>query len=243
MGFVEIKFGNKMCKVCVNCGSPVMDKNGDKVTQLLNEKLYKKSQILKLLQCEVCGANCDKYLEYEGTLILLDLALQDKAAYRHVLINESHVATILKMSLLTLIVEGYCRWATFQFEQEFEFYTNVGESLGSLVVYLLVSVFTIVNTTATSTVSTSVTRLVLGLLLAYCTRFLKLAALLWVTEDTNFLWSFVDFLFLITSIKVIEVLTDLNRIGCGTAMVVSHLAMRVNDGSSFILERNTVSCL
>ena len=73
-----------------------------------------------------------------------------------------------------------------------------------MVVYLLVSVFIILNT---SLVRTSVARLVLGLLLAYCTRFLKLAALLWVTTDTTFLWSFVDFFFLITSINVAQVCT------------------------------------
>merc|ERR1712142_1130228 len=89
---------------------------------------------LKLRSCPHCGCICDKYIEYEGTLILLDLALQSDAAFRHVLINENHMPTILKMVLLTLIVEGYCRWAAFStgsqfFEQEFEFYSNVGEFL------------------------------------------------------------------------------------------------------------------
>eukprot|EP00092_Neocalanus_flemingeri_P035455 GFUD01038580.1.p1 GENE.GFUD01038580.1~~GFUD01038580.1.p1 ORF type:complete len:235 (-),score=37.35 GFUD01038580.1:51-755(-) len=234
-----------MSKICINCGLPVLDRNGTKVTQLYDEKLYKKSKILKLLQCEVCDKICDRYLEYEGPLILLDLALQNKSAYRHVLINKNHAATILKMSLLTLIVEGYCRWATFQtggqfFEQEFQFYTNVGEALASLVVFLLVSIFIILNT---SMVKPSVVRLVLGLLLAYCTRFLKLAALLWVTTDTTFLWNFVDFFFLITSIKVVQVLTNQHRTGCGIAMSVSHLAMMINDRSRFIFESNPVHCL
>jgi len=234
-----------MTKICINCGAPVLGKNGEESSKLFDENLYKKTKILKLLPCEKCGTICDRYLEYEGTLILLDLALQNKAAYRHVLINENHTSTILKMSLLTLIVEGYCRWATFQtggqfFEQEFQFYTNVGEALTSLGVYLLVSVFIILNT---SLVRSSVPRLVLGLLLAYCTRFLKLAALLWVTTDTTFLWSFVDFFFLITSINVVQVLTDQHRLGCGIAMSMAHVAMQINDRSSFVLESSPVPCL
>jgi len=98
-----------MSKVCINCGLQVLDKNGEQVLKLFDEKLYKKSKILKLLQCEKCDKICDRYLEYEGPLILLDLALQNKSAFRHVLMNENHTAIILKMSLLTLIVEGYCR--------------------------------------------------------------------------------------------------------------------------------------
>jgi len=233
-----------MTKICINCGSPVLNKNGQE-GKLFDENLYKKSKILKLLPCEKCGNICDKYVEYEGTLILLDLSLQNKEAYRHVLFNENHTPTILKMSLLTLIVEGYCRWATNHtggqfFEQEFQFYTNVGESLASLIVYLLVSLVIILNK---SMVRTSVSTLLVGLLLAYCTRFLKLAALLWVTTDTAFLWSFVDFFFLITSINVVQVLTGQSKHGCAIAMSMAHLALQVNDRSSFVLESNPVPCL
>ena len=106
-------FLERMSKICIHCGFPVLDKNDSQVSKLFDENLYKKSKILKLLQCEVCDKICDRYLEYEGTLILLDLALQNICAYRHVLINENHAATILKMSLLTLIVEGYCRYFFF----------------------------------------------------------------------------------------------------------------------------------
>jgi hypothetical protein len=36
-------------------------------------------------------------------------------------------------------------------------------------------------------------------------RFLKLMALLWVTEDTTFLWWFVDILFFLTSLNILQV--------------------------------------
>ena len=67
---------------------------------------------MKLVQCERYDAVCDKYLEYEGTLLLLDVGLQNKSALRHLLINEDHSSAILKVSLLTLIIDGYCRYVT-----------------------------------------------------------------------------------------------------------------------------------
>ena len=99
-----------MTKVCISCGRQIPLDNEKSNSKLYDENLYKKSKILKLRSCPHCGCICDKYIEYEGTLILLDLALQSDAAFRHVLINENHMPTILKMVLLTLIVEGYCRY-------------------------------------------------------------------------------------------------------------------------------------
>ena len=98
-----------MTKVCINCGALVINENGELACKLYDEKLYNKSKIIKLLHCDHCDKVCDKYLEYDGTLLLLDAALQSKAALRHLLINENHSPTILKVSLLTLIVDGYCR--------------------------------------------------------------------------------------------------------------------------------------
>ena len=95
-----------MSKVCIECGRRLPSD----VTQLYHEKLFKKTKILKLLQCEVCDKICDKYLEYEGTLLLLDVALQNRTALRHLLMNSDHRSTILKATLLTLIIDGYCRY-------------------------------------------------------------------------------------------------------------------------------------
>ena len=98
-----------MAKVCINCGALVINENGELASQLYDEKLYNKSKIIKLQHCDHCDKVCDKYLEYDGTLLLLDAALQSKPALRHLLINENHSVTILKVSLLTLIIDGYCR--------------------------------------------------------------------------------------------------------------------------------------
>ena len=58
-----------MSKVCIECGEPLPPS----VTKLYHERLFKKTKILKLVQCERCDEVCDKYLEYEGTLLLLDV--------------------------------------------------------------------------------------------------------------------------------------------------------------------------
>jgi len=65
-----------MPRVCVHCGVPVTDRQGHLVEQLYDQALLAKTNILKLLECTSCGQVCDRYLEVDGTLVLLDLALQ-----------------------------------------------------------------------------------------------------------------------------------------------------------------------
>ena len=67
------------------------------------------SEKISGLFCRACSHTVDPYLEQEGTLVLLDIALQSQAVLRHVLVNSEHTLLILKMVLITLIVDGYCR--------------------------------------------------------------------------------------------------------------------------------------
>jgi hypothetical protein len=97
-------------KVCVHCGAEVFDRQGRHVTELYDSALYAKSRILRLLECRACGHQVDPYLEQEGTLVLLDIALQSRAVLRHLLVNGDHIVLILKMVLLSIIVDGYCRY-------------------------------------------------------------------------------------------------------------------------------------
>ena len=234
-----------MAKVCIECGHRLPQD----VTQLYHEKLFKKTKILKLLQCEKCDEVCDKYVEYEGTLLLLDVALQRKPALRHLLINEDHSSTILKVTLLTLIIDGYCRWSETGgrqqfFEQEFEFYTKFAESFSSLAIYLTVTLLTIISCCQ---VKTSLPRLVTGLLLSFCTRFLMLGALLWVTgPETRFLWSAVELLSVLTSVSVTRVLTDTVSLRCWAIMLTAHMARLSSHNISQIMSNDvtqSVLCL
>ena len=96
-------------KVCVHCGAEAVDKRGRRVTELFDAALFAKSRILRLLECGGCGEVVDPYVEREGTLVLLDIGLQSRAVMRHVLVNSDHTRLVIKMVLITLIVDGYCR--------------------------------------------------------------------------------------------------------------------------------------
>ena len=74
---------NRLAKYCTHCGRQLMDKNNKVATSLYDEDLHKKSNILKLKVCSSCGQVADKYIECDGTLLLIDLALQTKEAYRY----------------------------------------------------------------------------------------------------------------------------------------------------------------
>jgi len=219
--------------VCVNCGSEVVDGGGRRLDQVYDKKLAEKSGIIKLLECERCGEYVDKYIEYEGGLVLLDLAMQQKPAFRHVLVNQNHRTSILKMVFLTLIVEGYSRWSAESsgefFEREFEFYWKVCQSFASLITFAFTSA--IITWTAHQTklrnLQLDCGRLFTGLLLAYASRFLKLSALLWGTESTQFLWFFVDFLFFLTSMNVMKTISGLGSVQCMAVTSVSHASLHL----------------
>jgi len=225
-------------KVCINCGAYVTDKSGRRLSKLYDEPLYKKSSILKLVECSTCDDVADRYVEYEGAIILLDLALQNTAAFRHVLLNTDNKGAILKMAVLTLIVDGYCRWGLLStgkefFEQEYEFYIKCGQAACSLLAYLCVSLLVV----AIRGNLKSYSQLVVGLLLAYSTRFLQLVALLWATpHDTHFMWTFIESLFFLTSARVFEVLTGWRRGGALVTMGAAYLAARTMDQSGYILD-------
>lgn len=226
------------CKVCINCGAFVTDKSGRRLSKLYDEPLYKKSSILKIVECSKCDDVADRYVEYEGAIILLDLALQNTAAFRHVLLNTDHTGAIIKMAVLTLIVDGYCRWGLLStgrefFEQEYEFYIKCGQAACSLLVYLCVSLLVVAARGALKSYS----QLVVGLLLAYSTRFLQLVALLWATPHaTHFMWTFIECLFFLTSARVFEVLTGWRRGRSLVTMGAAYLAARAVDQSSYIMD-------
>jgi len=233
-----------MTRVCVGCGTEVTDKEGRPVEKLYDQALLENTNILKLLECQKCNQVCDRYLEVCGTLVLLDLALQSLPAFRHVLINCAHAGTVFRLGLVTTIVDGYCRWFSSSsggkfFEQEFEFYTCCGEALTSLTIFLLTSLIAVLGSSggsgSRSISSCPLPTLITGLLLSYCTSFLKLVALLWSTPETAFLWSFVDLLFLLTSVSVLKVLTRLSTPACWTTAVTSHLAMHIHTSFSTFL--------
>jgi len=237
--------------VCVNCGALAVNRKGLPVTELYDVDLHAKTGIIKLIECQLCHENVDKYIEYEGCLVLLDLALQYQPAYRHLLLNQNHRTLIFKMVFLTLIVEAYCRWLTSSeggqfFEREAEFYVKFAEAVTSLMVLLFSCLLTV---SVSHLIKDRYARpnyslLVTGLLLSYCARFLQLGALLWGStstegsestlaeqagQSTEFLWYFVDILYLLTTINVIKTVSCLGEVQSTAVAAASHLALHLVD--------------
>jgi len=185
-------------KYCTLCGAALYDKSGVECRQLYDEDLHAKSGILKLVPCHACGADvADKYVEVDGTLLLIDLALQSKSAYRHVLLNASTsnaaaagrtasmAGLVYKVALLTVICDGYTSWSSSAplsgnvefFEQEYEFYVACSKVILALLGFVTTAV--IVNAIIPHCNQLRLKTLVFGLLLAYSSRFFNLMALLW----------------------------------------------------------------
>ncbi|XP_046390774.1 protein ARV1 isoform X3 [Ischnura elegans] len=76
---------------CINCGSAV--------GELFKE--YSPS-VLKMSNCGNCQKMADKYIEYDPVIVIIDLALLNRQAYRHVIFNTSfkRLAILQDVSLL-----------------------------------------------------------------------------------------------------------------------------------------------
>lgn len=66
--------------MCVECGVSV---------DYLCEQIS--PSVLKLAQCEACGGVIDKFIEYDGVLLSLDMLLLKTNAYRHIAFNHKKV--------------------------------------------------------------------------------------------------------------------------------------------------------
>lgn len=226
----------KTIKYCTHCGVQLKDKNNQPAYELYDEELHKKSNILKVMSCTACGAQiADKYIECDGVLLLIDLMLQSKQAYRHVLFNGGYQSLIVRMALLTLICDGYISWAQSAgagefFEQEYEFYMMCARLVLALSTFLVLVVLPCLK-------YSQCCKLALGLLLSYCSRFCNLIALLWApkndSETFNYLakvaspevlWTFIIILFFISSVRVYQVTLGA-RLGTSILhLLIGHLA-------------------
>merc|ERR1719461_2390442 len=142
----------------------------------------------------------------------------NKQAYRHVLFNGGYQSLIIRMALLTLICDAYISWAQSAeagefFEKEYEFYVMCLKLFIALSTFLLLVLIPCIRASQCS-------KLMLGLLLSYCSRFCNLIALLWapknsltehILTDWNYItspqimWGFIVVLFFISSVRVYEV--------------------------------------
>lgn len=222
---------------CTHCGEGLVDRQGKPALQLYDEDLYKKSKILKLMACGKCDAPvADKYIECDGTLLLIDLILQSREAYRHVLLNGSYASLIIRIALLALICDGYICWASLSeagefFEQEYQFYIMCSKALLALVTFL-----SIVVVPSMFLSHESKRTMVVGLLLAYSSRFFNLVALLWSSSpeskagqtpdrklNQETMWGFIYLLFFISSVRVHQVTQKSRLVESLCLLVLAHI--------------------
>lgn len=80
---------------CVNCGAEV-------------EELYRRycPSVLKLLKCGTCDLLADKYIEYDPVIILVDLILLKRQAYRHLLHN-CDITPCWKLVIILWLIESF----------------------------------------------------------------------------------------------------------------------------------------
>jgi len=216
-------------KICTHCGALLLNRHtGRPAKQLYDEDLFVKSKILRLLDCKNCCGHhgvVDSYIEQEGVVVLIDLALQARQAYRHVIYNGDYAKLILKMALLAIISDGYIDWASLPnagkfFEQEYLFYAMCGKVTLALLSYICV-VFLLCRPSLKNTAPS-----LIGLLMAYSARFCYLAAALWAPQSlanwddngddgreeydggntgSQFMWYLVYALFFLGTVRVIQV--------------------------------------
>ncbi|XP_058802014.1 protein ARV1 [Phymastichus coffea] len=87
---------------CINCGAQV-------------DELYRRysPSVLKVVKCENCGNLADKYIEYDPVIVLVDLVLLEKPAYRHLLYNSDFNA-YWKLMIVLILGESYRIWSSYE---------------------------------------------------------------------------------------------------------------------------------
>lgn len=87
---------------CIKCGAEV-------------DELYRRysPSVLKVLKCDKCGSIADKYIEYDPVIVLVDLVLLNKSAYRHLLYN-SGFKSYWKLIIVLVLGESFRIWSSFR---------------------------------------------------------------------------------------------------------------------------------
>nr|CAD2179178.1 unnamed protein product [Meloidogyne enterolobii] len=127
--------------VCINCLNP-------------SSSLYTEysRDVIRMTECKNCGLIVDKYIEYDITLIIIDLILQYKSAYRHVLIN-LNFKSFFRIIFIFLLCDAYEDWIERKsladpvrifYDLEWTFYECLLKSLMEFLVYSI-SIYLLIN--------------------------------------------------------------------------------------------------
>ena len=94
--------------VCVEC---------EEKAELLYSN-FPGSNNIRIEHCPSCGQPVDSYVEYDVSLILLDMMLLVRPVWRHVLFNHDTARLHWKLAVVCLFCDGYMKWVTASREDE-----------------------------------------------------------------------------------------------------------------------------
>lgn len=112
--------------VCVECGER-------------SKKLYSTfpgTGILKIEHCRKCRNVVDKYIEFDVTLLFLDVILLRTSAFRHILCNKDTGVIQWKLALLCMFCDGYRKWISRSLDPTYEQEETVFQAATQLKLYL-----------------------------------------------------------------------------------------------------------
>ncbi|XP_055346812.1 protein ARV1-like [Paramacrobiotus metropolitanus] len=104
--------------------------------------------VTKLQSCHRCKEYVDDYVEYDNLSVFLDILLQKRPAYRHVIFN-SGLLLLWKFVLVVVMADGYVHWISWRSRDmeessalsvdllEWEFHKRLLVSFAANAVYLL----------------------------------------------------------------------------------------------------------
>lgn len=182
--------------ICVECGTPV-------------EALYSNfpgSANIRIELCKICGKPIDPYIEYDVSLILLDLMLLSKTVWRHVLFNVKTNHLHWKLAVVCCFCDGYMKWVTgapfkeekfvanelvFKAAAQIQLYIYTLVSLVELFAFLLLTVFfyfvlkpLLNNCSFTGDKYSLVASIFRCLLLASTGKFLYIPTIIWMHDGS-----------------------------------------------------------
>ncbi|XP_065833210.1 protein ARV1-like [Oscarella lobularis] len=96
--------------ICVECGTACADSCAYRTFR---------GGAIRLLRCAKCGANVDKYVEYDFVMLLLDVLLHKVQAFRHLLSNRRiNSSSHLKFWAVSILCTAYVKYIPLKMQQK-----------------------------------------------------------------------------------------------------------------------------
>ncbi|XP_045025923.1 protein ARV1 isoform X5 [Daphnia magna] len=147
---------------------------------------------LTLQTCANCSKVIDKYVEYDFTVILIDILLLKFSAYRHVLYNSNTKTHLSRLLALTLLSSSYVEWVYQKgqiqqrsefilYELEWSFYIMIGQELIKAALFsftfMLLGFMSSMMSVYRETFSW--THMLCGMAMSYCWHLVTVPSLVW----------------------------------------------------------------